>query len=126
MGVIRKTKSVKLILNQFKANSVAISTTTLIKSLGSTINKTTVYRVLDRLEEDGILHSFLGKDGLRWYAKCNDCSASEHKDVHPHFQCLDCGRVDCLTIDVSIPNLPNRKVEISQVLLQGRCEECVA
>jgi len=124
MGVIRKTKSVEVLLNEFKKSSVAISAKTLIERLDSKFNKTTIYRVLDKLEEDGVLHSFLGKNGLKWYAKCKDCSADEHKDIHPHFQCLDCGKMDCLAIPVVIPNIPNRVVEVSQVLIQGRCGEC--
>ena len=69
----------------------------------SKLNKTTIYRVLDKLEQDGILHSFLGNNGLKWYAKCTGCSASEHKDVHPHFQCLDCGKMDCIPTNVTLP-----------------------
>ncbi len=124
MGVIRKTKAVEVLLQEFNSTTVAISAKKLIDQLGSTFNKTTIYRVLDKLEDDGILHSFLGKEGHKWYAKCNGCTSAEHKDVHPHFQCLSCGRVDCLSFSVSLPPIPNRKVEVSQLLIQGKCEEC--
>jgi Fur family ferric uptake transcriptional regulator len=126
MGVIRKTKSVVALLNEFKGSSSgAISAITLVERLASNFNKTTIYRVLDKLEEDGVLHSFRGKNGLKWYAKCTGCSADKHSDVHPHFQCLDCGKVDCLVaLSVTIPKIPNRKIEISQLLIQGKCEEC--
>jgi Fur family ferric uptake transcriptional regulator len=126
MGVIRKTKSVAALLNEFDNNSSlgAISVITLIERLGSRFNKTTIYRVLDKLEEDGVLHSFLGKNGLKWYAKCNGCSADKHNDVHPHFQCLECGKMDCLSFRVALPKIPNRKIEVSQLLIQGKCEEC--
>ncbi len=125
MGIIRKTKSVKILLEEFNKDSSAISVITLIERLGSEMNKTTIYRVLDKLEDDGFLHSFLGKNGHKWYAKCNDCSASGHHDAHAHFQCLHCGKVDCLTTDFNIPQIPNRRVDISQVLLQGSCEDCL-
>jgi len=124
MGIIRKTKSVEALLNEFSATSEAISAKKLIDQLGNQFNKTTIYRVLDKLEEDGILHSFLGKHGLRWYAKCNGCSASQHQDLHPHFQCLSCGKVDCLPVSVTLPKIPNRKIEVSQLLIQGTCETC--
>lgn len=126
MGIIRKTKSVSILLNEFDKDSTAISAKKLIERLGIKFNKTTIYRVLDKLEEDGVLHSFLGKNGLKWYAKCNDCSANEHSDNHPHFQCLDCGKVDCLPVSVALPKIPNRKIEVSQLLIQGKCEECAA
>ncbi len=92
MGVIRKTKSVEVLINEFNKSSVAISVKKLIENFSSDFNKTTIYRVLDKLEDDGVLHSFLGKNGLKWYAKCNDCSANKHSDLHPHFQCLNCGK----------------------------------
>ena len=125
MGIIRKTKAVEVLLNEFKNSSVAISAKMLINQLDTEFNKTTIYRILDKLEDDGVLHSFLGKDGLKWYAKCTGCSATEHKDVHPHFQCLSCGKVDCLEVKVVIPKIENREIAFSQVLIQGKCEECI-
>jgi len=124
MGIIRNTPSVAMLLDEFEKNNFAISVVELVKRLESSLNKTTVYRVLDRLEDDGIVHSFLDKNGLKWYAKCDGCSSSGHLDTHPHFQCIECGKVDCLTIKVSIPVIPNREVKVSQVLIQGKCETC--
>ena len=125
MGIIRKTASVAALLAEFENYSGAISAIDLIKRLADKLNKTTVYRVLDRLEDDGIVHSFLGNNGIKWYAKCSDCSHREHRDTHPHFECLSCGKVDCLEVDVHIPNIPNRQILASQVLIQGTCETCV-
>ncbi len=124
MGIIRKTQSVEVLLAEFKSTTEAVSAIALIKRLDSKLNKTTVYRVLDKLEDDGVLHSFLDKNGIKWYAKCNACTCSKHFDAHPHFQCLSCGKVDCVVIDVHIPNIPNREVVVSQVLIQGKCEDC--
>ena len=97
----------------------------LVEKMNNQMNKTTVYRILDRLEQDGLIHSFLGRNGIKWYAKCNGCSNTEHIDEHPHFQCVDCGKVDCLDIHVNIPQIPNRHIEVSQVLIQGKCEDCL-
>lgn len=126
MGIVRKTKSVNILLEEFNKNSSALSVIMLIERLSLKMNKTTIYRVLDKLEDDGVLHSFLGKNGNKWYAKCSGCSDSEHHDTHPHFQCSNCGKVDCLSTDILIPNIPNRKVDTSQLLLQGKCEECLS
>ncbi|WP_397446532.1 Fur family transcriptional regulator [Polaribacter sp. R77954] len=127
MGVIRKTKSVTAILKEFDKlqGSGAISVIDLIAKFSKKFNKTTIYRVLDKLEEDGLLHSFLGKKGLKWYAKCKGCTSTAHHDLHPHFQCLDCGKVDCIPSTINIPSLPNRKVNTTQVLIQGTCENCL-
>ena len=125
MGIVRRTKSVEVLLDEFQKTSGAISAIELIDRLSSSFNKTTIYRVLDRLEDDGIVHSFLGKSGIKWYAKCVGCSESGHIDIHPHFQCLDCGKVECLPVDITIPKIPNRQITTSQILLQGKCEDCM-
>ncbi|OSY89271.1 transcriptional regulator [Tenacibaculum holothuriorum] len=124
MGIIRKTQSVERLLNEFEKSSEAISAKELIERLNSKMNKTTIYRVLDRLEDDGILHSFLGINGIKWYAKCNNCTKVAHTDKHPHFQCINCGKVDCLPFHVNIPKIPNREILFSQILIQGKCEVC--
>ena len=124
MGIIRNTKSVKILLDEF-CNNDAISVIELIRRLKTKLNKTTIYRVLDKLEDDGILHSFLGNNGIKWYAKCNGCSISAHSDVHPHFQCLNCGRMDCLPESIVIPKISNREIMRSHVLIQGTCELCL-
>ena len=125
MGIVRKTKSLKLLLNEFKSETTAISAIELIKRLNSKLNKTTIYRVLENLEDDGVLHSFMGKDGIKWYAVCNDCTKSKHTDTHPHFECVDCGRIDCIKLEVKIPKIPNREISSSQILLQGKCDKCI-
>lgn len=126
MGVIRKTKSVDTLLQLIEQTKEAVSVVELVDKLQSEMNKTTVYRILDRLEDDGTLHSFIGSDGLKWYAKCKGCSSSQHLDAHPHFQCQDCGKTLCLPMDVTIPTVPNHKVESVSLLLIGSCEDCVS
>ena len=124
MGIIRKTQSLALILEEFERNGSALSAIELIKRLDTNLNKTTIYRVLERLEDDGVLHSFPDKNGIKWYAKCDGCSTEGHVDTHPHFQCTQCGNIECLPVEVNIPELPNRKISHSQILLHGQCEKC--
>lgn len=124
MGVIRKTKSVEAILSSFGRAKGALSVIDLVERFRGEMNKTTVYRVLDRLEDDGSLHSFTGKGGLKWYALCDGCTHSNHHDAHPHFQCSDCGKTECLSIDVAVPNLPNHSVHSAELLITGLCKDC--
>ncbi|GAB5408223.1 MAG: Fur family transcriptional regulator [Balneolaceae bacterium] len=126
MGIIRKTNSTKTLLNIFEHSNSAISVVDLVRRLDKEMNKTTVYRILERLEEDGILHSLKGKDGLKWYAKCIGCSSEHHLDTHPHFQCKNCGKVECINLEVSIPSKLNHKIDSVEFLLIGECEDCLS
>lgn len=125
MGLVRNTKSVAIILNIFKQSKDALSAVWLVKTLNQKMNKTTVYRILDRLEDEGILHSFVGKNGLTFYANCNGCSSSNHIDSHPHFQCRECDKSECLSINVEIPLISKYKVDSAQLLLLGQCTDCL-
>jgi Fur family ferric uptake transcriptional regulator len=122
---MRKTKSVKSVLYLFEAKNTAVSAVALIEELNQSMNKTTVYRILDRLENDGLIHSFIASDGLRWYAKCNGCSSEQHLDVHPHIQCKLCGKVECLDLDISIPKVKGYKLENAELFLIGTCSQCL-
>ena len=126
MRSTRKTKSVKAILNKFEQSHEAISVVDLVEGLQEEMNKTTVYRILERLKNDGSLHSFIGKDGRKWYAKGNLYSSDEPLNTHPHFQCEDCGKVECLNFEITIPSLSNYKVDSAKLLLVGQCPDCIS
>ena len=111
-------------MQEFENQTTAISTIELIKRLNSKLNKTTIYRVLENLVDDGILHSSSVKtvsNGMQ----CSNCTKSKHEDLHPHFECIDCGEIDCLKAEIIIPEIQNRKIFSSQILIQGRCEKCI-
>lgn len=124
MGVIRNTKSVLLVTEYFRNTDEAIGVVDLVEKFSDQMNKSTIYRILDRLEDEGRVHAFLGMNGLKHYAKCKECSHTEHLDVHPHFQCTNCGKVECVSYDIKIPNLPNKHIKQAQLLLTGTCEDC--
>lgn len=126
MGIIRQTKSVKSLIGAFEDSESAISVATLLKRFQGVMNKTTVYRILERLEGSGALHSFIGKDGDRWYSKYHEHSSMNKTVSHPHFQCDACGKSECLTLDVTIPSLPNHKVDTVKLLLIGQCNDCLS
>lgn len=124
MGITRQTKHLKILLAIFNEQQRAISVAELVKLLASEMNKTTVYRILDKLMDDGVIHSFIGKGGLKWYAKCQDCSCDTHNDVHPHFQCKECGEVECLPVSFSIPSVNGYKIDSASLLMVGKCANC--
>ncbi len=125
MTVLRKTKSLKTLLHLFEMREGAISAVDLVQKLDEQMNKTTVYRILDRLEGEGLIHSFIARDGLRWYAKCEGCSSERHFDVHPHIQCRLCNKVECLDLEVSVPKVDDYEIESVELFLTGTCSDCL-
>ena len=125
MNKIRKTKSVQLIIDALTENK-AISIIELVNRFSDKMNKTTVYRILQRLEKSEILHSFKDQNGLKRYAK-NDTISKESKTLnsHAHFLCEDCGISSCVSIDLNIPSAFSYTIKNSEHLLLGQCGECL-
>ena len=89
------------------------------------MNKTTVYRILRRLEDSGVLHSFVDKDGLKRYAKGDQRNKSKgDQHIHPHFLCEDCGISTCLPLEVQTVSIPGYSIKSSEQLYLGQCNNC--
>ena len=126
MGVVRKTKHLEQVLHVFRQSSGALSASMLLDALATDINKSTVYRMLEKLEDDGVIHSFLTMDQIRFYALCKGCSSGRHVDSHAHFQCTSCKRVSCFSEEIVLPILERAGITSAQVLLTGQCESCLS
>lgn len=90
-------------------------------------DKATVYRNLIDLTDAGMLsRTELGDHVWRFELRRE---AAEHTGEHPHFLCLDCGEVSCLSdVDISISSAPGKKRggfgKVTEVLLKGHCDRC--
>ena len=86
----------------------------------------TIYRALSELVESGLAIKIeLGESGRR-YELLPD--GGDETSTHPHFMCVTCGKVLCLTgyhvdvvADQGTSKLP---IELTEVLLKGRCDTC--
>ena len=125
MIISRKTKTVKLVLELFSEKKYAIPVVDIVSIFANKMNKTTVYRILQRLEDSGILHSFVDKQGLKRYAKGDQRkSNSTNQIIHPHFLCDDCGISICLPLEISTRSIPNYTINSSDHLYSGQCQDC--
>ena len=125
MSISRKTRTVELVLELFREKKYAIPVVDIVSIFANKMNKTTVYRILQRLEDSGILHSFVDKEGLKRYAKGDQRkSNSTNQIIHPHFLCDDCGVSICLPLEISTPSIPNYTIKSSNHLYSGQCQDC--
>jgi Fur family ferric uptake transcriptional regulator len=92
-----------------------------------TINRVTVYRILDLLVENRLVERInSGGRSFRY-----GLAPNEHHARHPHFYCRYCGNMECLSPDSLSINLdPIRRtfpgqVEHIDVRLDGICKICL-
>jgi Fur family transcriptional regulator, ferric uptake regulator len=88
---------------------------------GEGFDKVTLYRVLDWLTAQGLVHSVIGHDRVRRF------SLMHTHHAHAHFECRDCGRLFCLDDNwtpgtPSIP--PGFQTERIDITVHGRCADC--
>jgi Fur family ferric uptake transcriptional regulator len=125
MAIKRKTKSVELVAKHLLDDNEAKSVVELVDLLKDKMNKTTVYRILERMQNDGLVHSFTDNTGLTFYAKCHECSLHQHHDAHPHFKCKNCGKMECLSITIKIPKIEEYQIDTTDIMMVGTCQDCM-
>ncbi|MCG6551705.1 MAG: transcriptional repressor [Candidatus Magnetominusculus sp. LBB02] len=124
----RLTKVRKLIIEIFLSNSAApISAVELkarLMAADADANKTTVYRELDFLSEQGIVVEVNAGDGKKRYELNRD-------GHHHHILCLRCSAVECVTVDNCTLQEELKRVDSKSFKITGHslnffglCEEC--
>ena len=68
-NTIAKTKIRDLIFS----SSTALSQSQIKNSLKGLCDRVTIYRVLDRLIEEGLIHKIVNTDGIIKFASCHSC-----------------------------------------------------
>ena len=88
------------------------------------MDRVTVYRILDWLTQQGLAHRIAGDDRV-W--RFNAEVRARHVGSHPHFQCNTCGDVVCLDEVAKVPAvaLPaGFKGEETELTVRGICAAC--
>lgn len=120
----RNTQAKQEILSVLKESKLALSHEMVQSEIPSTTDRATVYRVLNRFCEDGIVHKIVGDDGKQYFAFCLDCSQKNHTHNHFHFRCLNCGKVECIKGEIAFP-LPAGYISKSfNGVISGFCKDC--
>lgn len=110
-------------------NSFPLSVDDIYQTLerNSTINRVTVYRILDLLVENGLVDR-LSTAGRAFYY---GLAPNKHHRGHPHFYCKKCGQMNCLTPEsIAIDSMPLEKIFPGQidkveVRVDGICKNCI-
>ena len=120
----RKTQSTTEILSALKSADSAMSHQMIEEALSIEVDRATIYRVLNRFHEDGLVHRVIGENGKQYFALCDSCEKSDHNHDHFHFRCKKCGKVECLSKEIEI-RLPEGYIsENFNGMIVGTCSGC--
>ena len=129
MKQVRNTPTKQFILGLISGAGRALSQSEIQEQTEGVCDRVTVYRVLDRLENEGDIHRIVHLDGVVRFAKCNTCEGDGHDHVHAHhhvhFHCAQCNAVTCLESVIPEFKLPrNYKVSETNFSVSGICPVC--
>ena len=122
----RKTQSKTEIFEVLKSSGSSLSHDMIQENINSDIDRATIYRVLNRFCEDGKVHKIVGDDGKQYFAVCPNCGEKKqvHSHSHIHFRCLQCGKVECLDRNISVPLPEGYVAKVHNLVISGFCKSC--
>lgn len=120
----RNTPTKEAVLNVLSKAGKAMSQDAIEKHIEIDINRATIYRVLNRFCEDGILHRVVAENGKQYFALCVENDKKEQISNHFHFKCLVCKTIECLPIEVNFSISDDYLVENVNCILSGKCKNC--
>jgi len=120
----RNTPSKEAVLEVLTNAGKAMSRDAIEQKVDVAIDRATIYRILNRFSEDGLVHKIVAEDGKQYFAVCMNCDDHSFTNNHFHFRCTSCQTLECLpeAVHFSVPNGYN--VENVNCVLTGICNEC--
>lgn len=128
MKQTRNTAAKTEILSLIERSDVALSHSEIQSSLDGLCDRVTIYRVLDRLVDEELIHKVINIDGGVKYANCHSCTTAHnhnHNHDHIHFSCEKCKSVTCMEEVKPTFELPEKyKVTATNFTVSGLCPQC--
>lgn len=125
MKLTRNTAAKTEIQNLFETSNTALSHADIQLALDGLCDRVTIYRILDRLIAEDVIHKIVNIDGGVKYASCNHKN-DMHNHNHVHFSCTNCQTLICLEDVAPTFKLPKKyKVESVHCTIAGICAACM-
>lgn len=120
----RNTPSKEAILELLTNSKKAMSHEAIEQKIDLAIDRATIYRVLNRFCEDGLVHRVVAEDGKQYFAVCIKNNENSLMNNHFHFRCIECQTIECLPIPVFFSLDPGYHVQSVNCVLTGTCKDC--
>jgi Fur family ferric uptake transcriptional regulator len=126
MKTTRNTTAKTTILEIIKQSDVALSHTEIQNLSNNICDRVTIYRVLDRLMAEDVIHKIVNLDGTIKYASCHHAhNEVAHTHNHIHFSCEKCLDVTCLDhVEPTFILPPNYLFKKVNFTISGLCPKC--
>ncbi|MFT4667488.1 MAG: Fur family ferric uptake transcriptional regulator [Polaribacter sp.] len=113
------------LLVSMEAYTSAMPYSTIQESMKS-IDRVTLYRTLETLINQGIIHQALRENNEVYYAICGKkCSENNHHHDHIHFKCTGCNSVTCHELSNNIKiSIPDCEIHNVSIHVKGICKSC--
>lgn len=127
MTTSRNTRQRSVILKILEGSQNPVSAPAILaaaQKLSPSLNKTTVYRTLERLVDERLAEAIMLKEGVVHYELRHPSACGHH---HHHFVCSDCERIFCIdgcasSFEVLLPR--GFKLQSHEITLRGLCKGC--
>lgn len=120
----RNTPTKEAVINVLYGTGKAMSQSAIEEKINLDSDRATIYRVLNRFCEDGILHRIVAEDGKQYFALCVNCGDKKLPVNHFHFRCTSCQTIECLEEPVYFSVPKGYNVENINCVLTGICNDC--
>jgi len=113
------------LLTHMKAHKTAIPYSEIQKVMAD-VDRVTLFRTMDTLVNQGIIHQAYRENNDRYYALCgSSCDTEQHNHEHIHFKCTTCNEVTCQQLSAKL-HVELKDYEIHQISINvtGICPSC--
>ena len=120
------TKQKDKIIEAIKNQEYEFTIKDIYKELKGQVGLTTIYRITDKLIEEGIINRYLSKRNITYYQYLKECS----EENHFYLKCDKCGElvhVDCNCIEKLSSHIIKTHGFVLQkknTILTGICKKC--
>lgn len=121
------TKQKDLILNTIKNQKHEFTIKDIYDKVKDSTGLTTIYRLVDKLVDEGKISKTIGNNNVTYYQYLIDCNEINHF----YLKCDNCGKmdhVDCDCIDEMSSHISNEhhfKLNKKNIIINGICEKCL-
>lgn len=120
------TKQKDIILEVIKKQDSEFSAKNIYNEVKDLTGLTTVYRLIDKLVNDGILNKTIGEDNTTYYQYLPECNNKNHF----YLKCTNCGNlihIDCDCIEELTSHITKHhkfKPKKEHIIIEGICNNC--